>query len=277
MAADASVSRGALPFAAMSYRLLCLDAGFTLLTPRRTLADALSGVLTEDGHPVTEEEMRRAWEEADRWFWDEYHRPGNDTWTDDQRIEAYWRQYHSVKLGRLGVEARNETLDRILASQFAADSWEPFPDTEPMLVVVRDMGVRIGVVSDWGSNLRGILAELGLDRYLDFVLPSGAVGVAKPNPAFYRMALDSVGVDAASALMVGDSYRADVRGAWSAGMDAVWLDRQEGMNITPADEPMPTDVRRIGSLDELPEIVRAGGPLPRGEGIEAPSAFAPPA
>ena len=247
----------------MSYRLLCLDAGFTLLSPRRTLADALSGVLAADGHAVTEEEMRAAWEEADRWFWDEYHRPGNDTWSDDDRIEDYWRQYHSVMLGRLGVEARNEVLDRILASQFAADSWEAYPDVEPMLTAVRAMGdVRIGVVSDWGSNLRGILSELGLDRYLDFVLPSGAVGLSKPDPAFYRLALDEATVDPADALMVGDSYRADVRGAWAAGMQAVWLDRHEGMNITPVDEPMPSDVRRIHSLDEVPEIVAAGAPLP---------------
>jgi putative hydrolase of the HAD superfamily len=261
----------------MSYRLLCLDAGFTLLTPRRTLADALSGVLAADGRTVTEDEMRAAWEEADRWFWDEYHRPDNDTWSDDGRIEAYWRRYHSVMLGQLGMEARREVLDRILASQFAADSWEAYPDVEPMLGEVRAQGVRIGVVSDWGSNLRGILAELGLDRHLDFVLPSGAVGVAKPNPDFYRMALDAAGVGPDEALMVGDSYRADVRGAWSAGMDAVWLHRHDGITITPSDEPMPTDVRRIRSLDELPGIVREGGPLPRGEAAALDPAPASPA
>jgi HAD superfamily hydrolase (TIGR01509 family) len=247
----------------MSYRLLCLDAGFTLLSPRRTLAEALSGVLSDDGHTITEDEMRAAWEEADRWFWDEYHRPGNDTWSDDGRIEEYWRRYHGVMLERLGIEAHREMLDRILASQFAADAWEPYPDVEPMLAEVRERGVRIGIVSDWGSNLRGIVAELGLDRYFDFVLPSGAVGVAKPNPAFFRMALDAVGAQAADALMVGDSYRADVRGAWSAGMDAVWLDRREGANITPSGEPIPSDVRRIHGLDEVPAIVAAGGPLPR--------------
>jgi putative hydrolase of the HAD superfamily len=247
----------------MSYRLLCLDAGFTLLSPRRTLAEALSGVLADDGHAITEEEMRVAWEEADRWFWDEYHRPGNDTWSDDGRIEDYWRRYHGVMLERLGLEAGREMLDRILASQFAADAWEPYPDVEPMLSEVRERGARIGIVSDWGSNLRGIVAELGLDRYFDFVLPSGAVGVAKPNPAFFRMALDAVEVEPADALMVGDSYRADVRGAWSAGMDAVWLDRREGANITPDGEPIPSDVHRIQGLDELPAIVAAGGPLPR--------------
>lgn len=258
----------------MPYRLLCLDAGFTLLSPRHTLADALSGVLAADGHEIGEEELHAAWEQSDRWFWDEYHRPGNDTWSDDGRIEEYWRRYHGVMLDRLGIGARREVLDRILASQFAPDAWEPYADVEPMLSAVRALdGVQIGVVSDWGSNLRGILAELGLDRHLDFVLPSGAVGVAKPDPAFYRMAIERAGVTPAEAVMVGDSYRADVRGAWSAGMDAVWLDRHEGIRITPEGEPVPTDVHVIRSLDELPEIVRGGGPLPRGEVARAdPSA-----
>jgi HAD superfamily hydrolase (TIGR01549 family) len=248
----------------MGYRLLCLDAGFTILSPRRSLTEALSGVLAADGRTVTDEEMRAAWEESDRFFWDEYHRPGNDTWSDDGRIEDYWRRYHRTMLERIGVEAHREVLDRILASQFAPDAWEPFPDVIAMLDAVRGDGVRIGVVSDWGSNLRGILRELDLDGYFDFVLPSGAVGVAKPNPAFFALALEAAGARPAEGLMVGDSYRADVRGAWAAGMDALWLDRREGMNITPADEPMPTDVRRITSLAQVPAIVRSGGPLPRG-------------
>jgi putative hydrolase of the HAD superfamily len=249
----------------MSYRLLCLDAGFTLLTPRRSLAEVLSEALIDDGRTITEDEMQAIWDEGDRWFWDEYHRPGNDTWTDDSRIDDYWRRYHSIILDRLGVEVRADVLDFLHSSQFTADAWELYPDVEPMLRAVREAGVRIGVISDWGSNLREIMAGLGMDRYLDFVLPSGALGVAKPNPAFFRLALDAAGAAPNEALMVGDSYRADVRGAWAAGMDAAWLDRTEGINITPSDEPPPTDVRVIRSLDEVPEIVRGGGPLPRGD------------
>ena len=107
-------------------------------------------------------------------------------------------------------------LDRLLEGQFTSDAWELYPDVEPMLVAVREMGVHIGVVSDWGSNLRDILAGLELDRYLDFVLPSGSVGLAKPNPAFFRLALDAADARPEEALMVGDSYRADIRGAWAA-------------------------------------------------------------
>ena len=249
----------------MSFRLLCLDAGFTLLTPRQSLAEAVTDALSDDGRTVTDDEMRAIWEEGDQWWWDEYHRPGNDTWTDDSLIDDYWRRFHGFVLSRLGVDARNEVLDRLLASQFNADAWQPYRDVEPMLRAVRDMGVPIGVVSDWGSNLRQIMAGLELDRYLEFVLPSGAVGLAKPNPAFFRMALDAVGVASSDALMVGDSYRADVRGAWAAGMDALWLDRSEGETITPDTEPKPADVRVIHSLDEVPDLVRAGGPLPRGD------------
>jgi putative hydrolase of the HAD superfamily len=249
----------------MSYRLLCLDAGFTLLTPRQSLAEVLTDALSDDGRTITDDEMRAVWEEGDQWWWDEYHRPGNDTWSDDSRIDDYWRRFHGFVLGRLGVEAREEVLDRLLASQFHAEAWELYPDVQPMLRAVRALGLRIGIVSDWGSNLREILTGLELDRYLDFVLPSGAVGLAKPNPAFFRQALEAVGVPATEAVMVGDSYRADIRGAWAAGMDALWLDRTEGVTITPDDEPAPTDVRVIRSLGEVPEIVRTGGPLPRGD------------
>ena len=134
--------------------------------------------------------------------------------------------------------------------------------------------MQIGIVSDWGSNLRDIVTGLGLDRYLDFVLASGAIGLAKPNPAFFRVALERADLDAADALMVGDSYRADVRGAWGAGVDALWLDRRDGPSLNALAGDAPTDVRRIHSLDEVPVILLGGsGRLPRGAGIDAgPSA-----
>jgi putative hydrolase of the HAD superfamily len=247
----------------MPYRLVCLDAGFTLLAPRRTLADALAGVLEERGHPVERADLRRAWDVADRWFWDEYHRPDNRTWGDDAEIERTWRAYHSLMLRELGFADRaHELLDAILASQFAADAWELYPDVEPALGELRRMGgLSIGVISDWGSNLEGILADLGLGRYVDFTLASGAVGLAKPDPAFFRLALDRAGVEAGEALMVGDSLRADVEGARAVGMEGVLLarprdtdpDGDDDHGAPPVEVPPGTTV--IRSLAELPGLV----------------------
>lgn len=233
----------------MPYRLVCLDAGFTLLAPRRTLAQSLAGVLEQQGVAIGQAELQAAWEAADAWFWDDYHRPDNATWTDDALIEATWRDYHTRMLRELGMEEQRQLLDLVLESQFAPDAWEVYPDVKPMLADLRQAGLAVGVVSDWGSNLEAILASLGLDGTLDFVLASGAAGVAKPDPAFFRLALARAGVDAADALMVGDSYRADVLGARSAGMEGVLLDR--------AGDAMVDDVRVIRSLGELPSLVRA--------------------
>ena len=240
----------------MPYRLLCLDAGFTLLEPRRNLAEGLSAMLEAHGHEApTDEALRTAWEVADRWFWAGYHRDDNDTWRSDERIEALWREYHGLMLGALDVEDPDgELVETILAAQFSPEAWTLYPDVEPALTELAGTGLAIGIVSDWGSNLSEIVRSLGLDRWVDFVLASGAVGLAKPDPAFFGVALARTGVGPDEAIMVGDSFRADVLGARSAGMAAVLLDRHDvhGDSASSAEADVPV----IGSLLELPALMR---------------------
>jgi HAD superfamily hydrolase (TIGR01509 family) len=239
----------------MRYRLVCLDAGFTLLAPLRGLNDALRGVLAEHGHEVTDERLHRAWEVADSWFWDDYHRTENDTWSDDEKIDAAWRQYHALMLRELGLEdLEHRLIDRILSAQYAPEAWELYPDVLPAIHALREMGMRLGIVSDWGSNLLPIIEGLDLSAELDFVIASGAVGLSKPDPAFFRLAATRVGVPPGEAVMVGDSYRADVQGAQSAGMHGILIRRPEWSDRR---EPVPAEARVIASLSELPAIVRA--------------------
>lgn len=239
----------------MRYRLVCLDAGFTLLAPRHTLSEGMHGLLAERGHDVTDEQLHQAWEVADRWFWDDYHRPANDTWGDDEKIDAAWRQYHSLMLGELGLaDERQELIDTILAAQYAPESWELYPDVLPAVRELRRLGLRLGILSDWGSNLLPIVDGLGLAAELDFIIASGAVGLSKPDPAFFRLATTRAGVPPAEALMVGDSYRADIEGAQLAGMDAVLIRRPEWRDRR---DPVSAAARVIASLAELPEIVRS--------------------
>ena len=240
----------------MHYRLVCLDAGFTLLKPVRSLSEALRGVLAAHGHEVTDDELQRAWAVADRWFWEDYNRPMNDTWSSDASIDAAWRQYHLVVLRELGLaELHDRLIDSILAAQYAPDSWELYPDVRPALADLRAADVRLGIVSDWGSNLLPIIEGVGLAAELDFVLASGAEGLSKREPALYRLAAERVGAAPGEALMVGDSYRADVEGARAAGMDGVLLRRPEWRDRR---EAVPPDARVIASLAELPAIALGG-------------------
>ena len=212
----------------MGFRLVCLDAGFTILSPRRTLADALSSVLAADGHEVSEDEMRAAWEDADRWFWDQYHRPGNDTWTDDGRIEEYWRDYHRHMLGRLGMDARREVLDRILASQFAADAWEPYPDVEPALMeLARARVPAYAFTHGTGAVACDALDRAGLRTYLRGVHSTEQIGVFKPPARAYHWACRQVDAPADwVGLLAAHSW--DVHGAVRAGLVGGLATRLEG-------------------------------------------------
>jgi putative hydrolase of the HAD superfamily len=60
--------------------------------------------------------------------------------------------------------------------------------------------------------------------WLEFVLDSSEVGVEKPDPRIFRLALERAGLAPDEAVYVGDIYSIDVLGARAAGMGAVLLD-----------------------------------------------------
>lgn len=237
-------------------QLVCLDAGFTLIRPRQTMEERLADVLGARGHAATSGDLHRAWEVADAWFWDEYRQPGNLSWTSDEQIGETWRSYHGMMLASLGFpDADRELLDAILESQHSAEAWELYPDTLDALRrlhATRDLPVpfqsasarrpRLAIVSDFGSRLADIIRGVGLDPWIDFVLASGDVGLAKPDPAFFQLACQRAGVEPAVAVMVGDSFRADVVGARAAGMRAVLLDREGIADAVDPDVPVARDL-----------------------------------
>jgi putative hydrolase of the HAD superfamily len=77
------------------------------------------------------------------------------------------------------------------------------------------------------------------------VVDSAVVGVAKPDPAIFGIALDALGVPASGTVLhVGDSLRYDVAGALAAGLEPVHLDPH---GFCPAPDGHP----HIRSLAEL--------------------------
>jgi putative hydrolase of the HAD superfamily len=77
------------------------------------------------------------------------------------------------------------------------------------------------------------------------ILDSAVVGVAKPDPAIFRLALDALGVPAdGTVIHVGDSLRYDVAGALAAGLQPVHMDPY---GFCPAPDSHP----HVRSLAEL--------------------------
>lgn len=91
--------------------------------------------------------------------------------------------------------------------------------------LLRDHGDRFSfaIVSNFTPNLHVILKEEGLTSLVDHVFCSASVGLRKPDPQIFLMALDALGASPAEAAMVGDSLTADIMPAKSLGMTTCWI------------------------------------------------------
>ena len=126
--------------------------------------------------------------------------------------------------------------------------WELVPSTVvPALEALRARGLRLTVVSNANGTLRAHLERLGLARWFDCVLDSCELGVEKPDPRLFELALERSGARPESTIHVGDLYHVDVVGARAAGLRAVLLD-EAGLYAD-------ADCRRLRSLAELVEAI----------------------
>jgi HAD superfamily hydrolase (TIGR01509 family) len=98
------------------------------------------------------------------------------------------------------------------------------PQALDALALVRGSGARAAAISNSNGTVGSVLTSVGLGGHLDFVVDSGEVGVEKPNPRIFELALDRARVTASEAAYIGDFYSIDVRGAGAAGLRAVLLD-----------------------------------------------------
>ena len=98
------------------------------------------------------------------------------------------------------------------------------PGVPQALERLQQQGLTLAVVSNSDGTCAQSLDEAGLLRYLSFVIDSAEVGVEKPDPRIFEIALTRAGADPRRTIYVGDLYHADVVGARGAGLHALLLD-----------------------------------------------------
>lgn len=96
------------------------------------------------------------------------------------------------------------------------------------------------------------LSASGIAPYFKTIVISGEVGLAKPDPRIFALAVRRLEMPSARVLCVGDSPSSDIRGAHLAGLASCWYGR--GAGEYPADEPPPN--HQIRDLRELLDFVR---------------------
>ncbi len=198
------------------------DVGGTLIhTDPRTW---LPSVLDELGEKADWSKLREALVPAY-----EYYNAHHMQARSREEAISLWRNFDRMLLAGLGVKEPDRVADWLVAHWHSQALWPKTPGTPEVLETLKRRGMRLAAVSNWDVLLPEILEVMDLAKYFDAIVPSAAVGVAKPEPAIYRIALESVGVSPERVLFVGDNEENDHDAPRALGMHAVLTDPYRGL------------------------------------------------
>ena len=168
-------------------------------------------------------------------FYDHYHEVNAALW---QQVEVGVltpgdvRKRRFLSLAETANDLCPEELGEFYEHHLGCSApW--FDGVEATLHQLRE-SYQIGIITNGFSLVQAVKYELsGLKNWCDCFVVSETVGLSKPDPRIFDMALMQLGAVASDALMVGDSLNSDYRGAMNANMDFCW--------VNPADKALPAD------------------------------------
>ena len=211
------------------YQMIYFDAGDTLLTipAAQTI---LKQYLQMRYMDRDEAHIAELFTEAFRLFYYVNKRDSFEACTPESDRE-FWVNLYKYVLHKLGVHEEwsedeihaccHELYDIYTAPEY----YELFDDVVPCLERLRSMGFRMGIVSNFAPTLKAILESKGILHYFEPVIVSTEVGLEKPDPAIFKLALDKAELAPEHILYIGDHETNDIWAPGQVGIDAVRIIR----------------------------------------------------
>ncbi len=135
-------------------------------------------------------------------------------------LESSLRRQAGLMLASLGLPAEPGTE---AATRFLVAETRDFLARNAAVLRLLKERYRLGILSNFNGNLERTLRDEGLRPLVHGVFDSDVVGLRKPDPAFFRYALDALETEPQAAAMIGDSVDMDLRPARDLGMATVWV------------------------------------------------------
>jgi len=173
---------------------------------------------------------------------------------------SFWPEYVRTYATtcEVGTDRLDDAIDHLGTAFTTMAPWSRIvPGSREGLAELADTNVTLGVV----SNADGTTAErLAREEVLQVgpgpgveiatLIDSGVVGISKPDPRIFQLALDALGLGPDDVIYVGDTPAIDVVGARRAGIRPVVMD--------PFELCLDAQFDRVSSLSELAARVRSG-------------------
>ena len=159
---------------------------------------------------------------------------------EDARRERFRRLFRSA-----GMPAGDAVVDAAAAAY--RDSYRRVRQSVRGAAALLERVRRDAAVAIVSNNLleeqEDKLRHCGLDRFVDVLVVSEGTGYCKPDPELFALALGRLDCRARDAIMVGDSWAADIVGARAAGIPSLWFN--------PGGEPPPEPGAGVPELRSL--------------------------
>lgn len=182
-------------------------------------------------------------------------------WREKQVQYTWWRGLHGTHADFLRVtgDALDHALDVLgLAGEVSREglmdsfrTLRAFPEVPEVLRRARSAGLVTAILSNGTPDmLARATSAAGIADLIDVVLSAESVGVFKPHPSVYQLAVERLGLDREEILFVS-SNAWDVHAASDFGFRVVWCNRNAGR---PERLPGRADLE-IKDLSELPAAI----------------------
>jgi len=225
----------------MTLRAVCFDYGGTLDGPASHWLDRFLALYATAGLRLSFERFRPAFDYATQ-------RGYIDPTVAAMDLQQLVEFHVARQLEHLGID--DAALAMRVVTAFVDGSRAALADSRALLERLHGR-VALGVISNFYGNVQRILDDVGMTRWLATIVDSGRVGVSKPDPRIFALAVAQLRCTPADVLYVGDSFSKDVVGAHAAGLRTAWL---AGNRERPCPAPELMDVR-LRSLDELDALI----------------------
>ena len=126
----------------------------------------------------------------------------------------------------------------------------PVAGAAETIAALRERGLKTGLITVCSEDVPLLWEETAFHGLFDAEVFSCSVGLRKPDPRIYLLALEQLGVEPAEAVFVGDGANDELAGAERVGMTAILLERD--------DTEIEWTGLRVRALPELLDLLEGG-------------------
>jgi putative hydrolase of the HAD superfamily len=210
-------------------QVIFFDAVGTLFGVRGSVGQVYRGLARQYGVDIEAEQLNKA-------FYKSFKAAPPCAFPGVRRIDLaklefeWWEAIVEQTFEQVGALDRFRNFPAFYSQLYSyfetAEPWVMYDDTLPTLKKIQSLDIPMGILSNFDSRLYKVLKVLNLEEFFSSITISSEVGVAKPDPIIFTIALAKHHCEPENAWHIGDSVKEDYEAANLAGLRGVLINRE---------------------------------------------------